>query len=61
MIWTRTSPNCLTSDQGYLISKYAMEKAPHYVARYRDRIIFSTPDVEKAKAACERDLMGVAA
>jgi hypothetical protein len=61
MNWTRTSPNCLTSDQGYLVSKYAMEKTTAYIARSKAGILYAGPDVEKAKAACERDLMGVAA
>lgn len=53
MNWKKTSANCLTSDQSYLISKYAMQDGSAYVARTPvGKILHASKDLAKAKSAC---------
>jgi hypothetical protein len=55
MNWTQSTKHCITSDEGYLISKYALEVGHAYVARSpatAGKILHSGKDLEKAKAAC---------
>lgn len=47
------SKRCISSDEGYLVSKYAMETWHAYVAREpKGKILHSGRDLDKAKAAC---------
>lgn len=53
MIWKAISKNCMTSEEGYLLSKYALEHGAAYVSRCpKGKILHSGKDLEKAKAAC---------
>lgn len=53
MNWKGVSTNCLSSDEGYLISKYKLEFGAAYVARTPvGKILHSGKDLDKAKAAC---------
>lgn len=55
MIWKGTSKNCISSEEGYLVSKYAMQHGAAYVARTpapASKILYSGEHAEKAKAAC---------
>lgn len=55
MNWKQTTKHCLTSDEGYLISKYALQEGSAYVARSpapAGKILHSGKDLAKAKAAC---------
>lgn len=55
MNWKPVSKFCQSSDEGYLISKYAMETGHAYVARSpapQLKILHSGRDLDKAKAAC---------
>jgi hypothetical protein len=69
MNWTPVgeSKRCISSDEGYLISKYTLEHGHGYVARSpapAGKILHSGKDLDKAKAACVEHLnltMGIAA
>lgn len=65
MNWKGISKNCISSDEGYLISKYALQEGHAYVARSpAGKILHSGKDLVKAKAACANHLestMGKAA
>lgn len=55
MNWKAISKNCLSSDEGYLVSKYALQHGFAYVARTpapSSKILYSGADLAKAKAAC---------
>lgn len=55
MNWKGISKNCLSSDEGYLVSKYALPAGPAYVARTpapASKILYSGEHAEHAKAAC---------
>lgn len=53
MNWKKTSTHCLTSDTGYLISKYALQEGHAYVARTPvGKILHSGKDLAKAKTVC---------
>lgn len=53
MIWKAISKNCMSSEEGYLLSKYALQEGSAYVARCpKGKILHSGKDLEKAKAAC---------
>jgi len=55
MNWKKTTKNCITSDDDYLISKYALEHGHAYVSRSpapASKILHSGTDLNKAKAAC---------
>lgn len=53
MNWKGISKNCLSSDEGYLISKYKLEHDSAYVVRCpKGKILHSGKDLDKAKAAC---------
>lgn len=53
MNWKKTAKHCLTSDNDYLISKYALREGHAYVARTpAGKILHSGKDLDKAKAAC---------
>lgn len=53
MNWKAISKNCMTSEEGYLLSKYAMQDGAAYVARTpAGKILHSGKDLTKAKAAC---------
>jgi len=46
---------CISSDEGYLISKYTLEHGHAYVSRSpapTSKILHSGKDLEKAKASC---------
>ena len=59
------SKRCISSDEGYLISKYKLEFGAAYVARTpAGKILHSGKDLDKAKAACNehfKSTMGIAA
>lgn len=65
MNWKAISKNCMSSEEGYLLSKYALQEGSAYVARCpKGKILHSGKDLNKAKAACVDHLnltMGVAA
>ncbi|MHA6234260.1 hypothetical protein [Pseudomonas fluorescens group sp. PF-69] len=65
MNWKAISKHCLSSDEGYLLSKYALEHGAAYVARTPSgKILHSGKDLDKAKAACSehfKSTMGIAA
>lgn len=53
MNWKAISKNCMSSEEGYLLSKYAMQDGSAYVARAPSgKILHSGKDLAKAKAAC---------
>jgi hypothetical protein len=53
MNWKAISKNCMSSDEGYLLSKYAMQEGSAYVARTpAGKILHSGKDLAKAKTAC---------
>lgn len=53
MNWKAISKNCMASEEGYLLSKYAMQEGSAYVARAPGgKILHSGMNLEKAKAAC---------
>lgn len=57
MNWTPVgeSKRCISSDEGYLVSKYSMQEGFAYVARTpapASKILSSGTDLAKAKAAC---------
>ncbi|MGY1448719.1 hypothetical protein ACW582_16180 [Pseudomonas chlororaphis] len=53
MNWKSVSKNCLSSEEGYLLSKYAMQNGSAYVARTpAGKILHSSQDLANAKAAC---------
>lgn len=57
MIWKAISKNCMSSEEGYLLSKYALEHGAAYVARTpAGKILHSGKDLDKAKAACVEHL-----
>lgn len=57
MSWKQTTKHCLASDDGYLISKYALQDGSAYVARCpKQKILHSGTDLAKAKAACVEHL-----
>lgn len=69
MNWTPVgeSKRCISSDEGYLVSKYSLEKGFAYIARTpapASKILRSGTDLAQAKAACVTHLestKGVAA
>ena len=57
MNWKAISKNCMSSDEGYLLSKYALQEGSAYVARTpAGKILHSGKDLDKAKAACNEHL-----
>lgn len=53
MNWKAISKNCMSSEEGYLLSRYALESGFAYVCRCpKGKIIHSCRDQDKAKAAC---------
>jgi hypothetical protein len=57
MNWTPVgeSKRCISSEEGYLVSKYSMQVGFAYVARTpapASKILHSGTDLAKAKAAC---------
>lgn len=51
MNWKPVSKHCISSDEGYLISKYKLEFGAAYVARSpKQKILHSGQDLDKAKA-----------
>ncbi|HWT68110.1 MAG TPA: hypothetical protein VN214_03240 [Pseudomonas sp.] len=51
------SKRCISSDEGYLISKYALQEGHAYVARTpAGKILHSGTDLVKAKSACVEHL-----
>jgi len=53
MNWKAISKHCISSDEGYLISKYKLEHDSAYVARTpAGKILHSGKDLAKAKTAC---------
>jgi hypothetical protein len=53
MNWKAISKHCMSSDEGYLLSKYKLEFGAAYVARTpAGKILHSGKDLDKAKAAC---------
>ncbi len=53
MNWKTISKNCMSSDEGYLLSRYALESGFAYVCRSpKGKIIHSGRSQDKAKAAC---------
>ena len=53
MNWKAISKHCMSSEEGYLLSKYALEHGAAYVARTpAGKILHSGKDLDKAKAAC---------
>lgn len=53
MNWKAISKNCMTSEEGYLLSKYAMQDGFAYVARTpTGNILHSGRELAKAKTAC---------
>ena len=53
MNWKKINQHCISSNSGYLISKYALEHGAAYVARCpKGKILHSSKDLDKAKAAC---------
>lgn len=53
MNWKPISKHCMSSDEGYLLSKYALQDGAAYVARTpAGKILHSSKDLAKAKAAC---------
>lgn len=53
MNWKAISKNCMSSEEGYLLSKYAMQDGAAYVARTpAGKILHAGKDLAKAKAAC---------
>ncbi|BFT63256.1 hypothetical protein [Pseudomonas moorei] len=59
MNWKAISKNCMSSDEGYLLSKYALQHGAAYVARTpAGKILHSGKDLAKAKALCAEHLNG---
>ncbi|WP_321354580.1 hypothetical protein [Pseudomonas extremaustralis] len=57
MNWKSVSKHCISSEEGYLISKYALEVGHAYVCRCpKGKILHSGKDLDKAKAACAEHL-----
>lgn len=57
MNWKPVSKYCISSDEGYLISKYALEVGHAYVTRCpKGKILHSGKELDKAKAACAEHL-----
>lgn len=53
MSWEKINQHCLSSNCGYLISKYALQDGAAYVARTpAGKSLHSSKDLDKAKAAC---------
>lgn len=53
MNWKAISKNCMSSGEGYLLSRYALEHGFAYVCRCpKGKIIHSGKDQDNAKAAC---------
>lgn len=53
MNWKGISKNCISSEEGYQVSKYALQEGSAYVARTpAGKILHSGKDLAKAKAAC---------
>jgi hypothetical protein len=61
MNWTPVgeSKRCISSDEGYLISKYSLEEGFAYIARTpspASKLLTVGTDLDSAKAACVKDL-----
>lgn len=53
MNWKKINQHCISSNCGYLISKYKLEFGAAYVARTpAGKILHSGKDLAKAKAVC---------
>lgn len=55
MNWKGISTNCLSSDEGYLVSRYRMQHGNAFIARTPQpeaRILYSGENEKSAKAAC---------
>ncbi|MEO8641869.1 hypothetical protein [Pseudomonas sp.] len=57
MNWKAISKNCMSSEEGYLISRFAVNTGYGYTVRCpKAKIIHAGNDVDKAKAACVEHL-----
>lgn len=67
MNWKGISTNCLSSEEGYLVSRYRMQSTNAFIARTpapASKILYSGENEKAAKAACVTHLeskMGTAA
>lgn len=55
MNWKGISKNCLSSDEGYLVSRYRMQDGNAFIARTPQpeaKILYSGEHEKSAKAAC---------
>jgi hypothetical protein len=55
MNWKGVSTNCLSSDEGYLVSRYRMQNGSAFIARTPQpeaKILYSGEHEKSAKAAC---------
>lgn len=55
MNWKGISKNCLSSDEGYLVSRYRMQFGNVFIARTpapTSKILYSGENEKAAKAAC---------
>lgn len=55
MNWKGISKNCLSSDEGYLVSRYRMQFGNVFIARTPQpeaKILYSGEHEKSAKAAC---------
>jgi len=55
MNWKGVSKNCLSSDEGYLVSRYRMQFGNVFIARTPQpeaKILYSGENEKSAKAAC---------
>lgn len=53
MNWKAISKNCMSSEEGYMLSKYALQEGAAYVARTpAGKVLHSGTNLAKAKAAC---------
>lgn len=55
MNWKGISKNCLSSDEGYLVSRYRMQDGNAFIARTPQpeaKILYSGENEKAAKAAC---------
>lgn len=59
MNWKAISKNCMSSDEGYLISRFALQHGFGYTVRCpKGKLIHAGDDSAKAKAACAEHLSG---
>lgn len=57
MNWKAISKHCMSSEEGYLISRFALQHGFGYTVRCpKGKLIHAGNDVDKAKAACAEHL-----